>query len=62
MLAVENTSRLSGYGKDDGGGDTHEILTNLYNRFGPVSSFTGTYQADVWRLRINRRSPDRSEL
>ena len=62
MLAVENNLRFFGYGKDDGGGKTHELLTNLYNRFGPVSSFTGTYQADVWRLRINRRNPDRGEL
>ena len=61
VLAVENSMRLSGHGPDDGGGNTEELLTTIYNRFGPVSSFTGTYQADVWRLNINRRNPDSSK-
>ena len=62
VLAVENSMRLYAYGPDDGGGDTEELLTTIYNRFGPVSSFTGTYQADVWRLNINHRNPDSSKF
>ena len=63
MRYVEDDADLnySAYGSDDGGGRTHELLSYLYTRFGPISSFTGTYQADEWRLNINRRDPDPSE-
>ena len=53
--------QLSGYGSDTGGGDTHQLLTTLYDRFGSVSSFTGTYQADEWRLTIDRSNVNHSE-
>ena len=60
VLAVENSMRLfASYGPADV--DTEELLATIFNRFGPVSSFTGTYQADVWRLNINRRNPDSSK-
>ena len=63
MGIVEDRSdlRYYAYGSDSGGGDTRELLLYLYGRFGPVSSFTGTYQADRWNLNINRRSPNSSE-
>lgn len=62
VLVVENNLRLFGHGPDDGGGRTEELLTTIQNRFGPISSFTGTYSADVWRLTINRRSSDSGEF
>ena len=58
VLAVENNLRISAYGSDSGGGHTEELLTTISNRFGSISSFTGSYSADVWRLTINRGSPD----
>jgi hypothetical protein len=58
VVAVENNLRNFGHGPDTGGGQTEELLTNIYNRFGPISSFTGTYIADEWRLTINRGNPD----
>ena len=66
VLATENyltdrNLRLTGYGSDSGGGGTHELLRHFNNRFGHVSSFTGTYRADVWRLNIHRSDSD-SEL
>jgi hypothetical protein len=55
----------SGYDDDDdddgGGSATEGLLTEIYRRFGPVSSYTGTYQADVWELNIDRRNPDNGE-
>ena len=54
VLATENTLRYYGYGSYYGGDRTRQLLTHLNSRFGPVSSFTGTYQADVWRLNISR--------
>ena len=58
-LTVENTLNLFGFGSDSGGGHTHQLLLNLYERFGSVSSFTGTYQADEWRLTIDRDNPSK---
>ena len=56
MLSVENGSRLLfGYGA---GEQTHDLLSSVYNRFGPISSFTGTFQADEWTLTINRELPN----
>ena len=63
VSAIENNLRLFAIGSDLlGGGETHQLLQYLYERFGPVTSFTGTYQADEWRLNINRRDPDSGEL
>ena len=61
VLTVENSLRLYSYGSNSGGGKTRQLLDIISDRFGPVSSLTGTYQADVWRLGINRRDPDRGE-
>ena len=50
------TDRLSGYGTDIGGGNTAELLDYLQQRFGPVSSFSGSYRADRWELTIHRNT------
>lgn len=66
VLTVQNGPRYFGdsqqyfdYGPN---GDAEKLLTAIYRDYGPVSSFTGTYQADVWRLNINRKNPDSSKL
>ena len=41
-----------GYGTDTGGGHTAELLDYLRQRFGPISSFSGSYRADRWSLNI----------
>ena len=43
-----------GYGSDSGGGRTAELLLYLQQRFGPVSSFSGSYRADRWEINIHR--------
>ena len=58
---MENTLRLTGYGTDDGGGQTHLLLTSISNGYGNIASFTGTYRANTWRLTIHRQNPDPSE-
>ncbi|CAI8042289.1 hypothetical protein GBAR_LOCUS23500, partial [Geodia barretti] len=45
-----------GYGTDLGGGRTAELLLYLQQRFGPVTSFSGSYRADRWELNIHRTS------
>ncbi len=60
VLTVENSLRLLALGSDTGGGNTHGLLTNLYNRFGPISSFTGVYRVDTWRLNV-KQNPVASE-
>ena len=45
---------LYGYGSDSGGGKTAQLLLYLQQRFGYVSSFSGSYRADHWELNINR--------
>ena len=54
-------NRLSGYGTDIGGGSTAKLLAYLVQRFGPVTSFSGSYRADRWTLNINR-SPGKYRL
>jgi hypothetical protein len=55
VLAVENSLQIPTFGSYVG---TEELLTNIYNRFGPISSLTGTYRADEWRLSLDRGNPD----
>ena len=44
-----------GYGYDMGGrGYTARLLFYLQQRFGPVTSFSGSYRADRWVLNIHR--------
>ncbi|CAH3130343.1 unnamed protein product [Porites lobata] len=55
VQAIERKSTLysdwdSGHGSDSGGGNTVGLLKNVYNRFGVVTSFTGTYIANQWSL------------
>ena len=38
-----------------GGSDAAELLEYLVGRFGPVSSFSGSYRADAWTLNIQQR-------
>ena len=55
LIEVEEHSRdtlPSGYGSDDGGGHTVDLLLYLTERFGPVSSFSGSYRADRWTINI----------
>ncbi|XP_035673048.1 uncharacterized protein LOC118413629 [Branchiostoma floridae] len=61
--SVKRVLRLSGriggvpacaYGKDEGGCDTLELLKYIQETFGPVTSFTGTYRAAQWSLRIGQ--------
>ena len=61
---VEDRSDLGyyAYGSDSGDDSTQKLLLYLYERFGPVSSFTGTYQADRWNMNITRRPPNSSEF
>ncbi|KAK3090466.1 hypothetical protein FSP39_012113 [Pinctada imbricata] len=36
-----------GYGSDFGGGKTAELLSKVYDKYGPITSFTGYYQIGV---------------
>ena len=45
-------------GFDARGDHTLQALRYLTGRFGPVASFTGTPQADRWRLTLNRSPRD----
>ena len=48
---LPSSEGLYGYGK---GGSTAKLLAYLAQRFGPVTSFTGSYKADNWTLNISR--------
>ena len=54
VLPHNRLSLRSGYGSDDGGGHTADNLIYLTNRFGPISSFSGSYRADRWTVNIER--------
>ena len=60
--AIRHTEILSrsegirGYGSDIGGGKTADLLLYLQERFGPVTSFSGSYRASRWELNIKRRA------
>ncbi|XP_070570423.1 uncharacterized protein [Ptychodera flava] len=47
-----STETPYGYGNDNGGGNTAGLLLYIDGRFGPVTSFTGTYKADEWSLSV----------
>ena len=54
-VEVVPRSTLSfGYGSDNGGGRAADALGYLTNRFGPISSFSGSYRADRWTVNIER--------
>ena len=60
VLSVERHSYQTlpcGYGSDTGGCRTDEILEYVVGRFGPVSSFSGSYRADTWTINIQGSSP-----
>ena len=44
---VPRNNLSSGYGSGDGGGNTADNLIYLTKRFGPISSFSGSYRADM---------------
>ena len=48
---VPRSTLSSGY---DGGGRTADNLIYLTKRFGPISSFSGSYHADRWTVNIER--------
>lgn len=50
---IERHTWGTGYGSDAGGGDTVALLRQVHNRFGVVTSFTGTYRADEWSLELS---------
>ncbi len=52
VVQVEEGPSFFGFGSDIGGGRTEGLLQYLSDRFGPVSSFTGTYRADQWTVNI----------
>ena len=54
VLPYNRLSLQPGHGPDDGGGRTADTLTYLTNRFGPISSFSGSYRADRWTVNIER--------
>nr|XP_006824147.1 PREDICTED: uncharacterized protein LOC100368155 [Saccoglossus kowalevskii] len=61
---IRSTEKLSysnetpyGYGTDTGGGNTVNLLMYINNRFGPVTSFTGTYKANEWSLSVGQLPP-----
>ena len=60
--AIRHTEILSrsdgfrGYGSDIGGGKTADLLLYLQERFGSVTSFSGSYRASRWELNIKRRA------
>ena len=59
VLSVERHSYQTlpcGYGSDTGGCKTDEILEYVVGRFGPVTSFSGSYKADAWTLDIQREN------
>ncbi|XP_041368724.1 uncharacterized protein LOC121383034 [Gigantopelta aegis] len=50
---VEKSSDISsGYGSDDGGGQTLKMLKEVKSLFGHVTSFSGTYKVDHWSLKV----------
>ena len=65
VLSVERHSYQTlpcGYGSDTGGCKTDKILEYVVGRFGPVTSFSGSYKADTWTLDIQQGSSPASEL
>ena len=51
---VPRSTLSSGYGSDSGGGRTAKNVIYLTKRFGPISSFSGSYRADRWTVNIER--------
>ena len=48
---VQRGAQGSGYGV---GGSTVSTIRYLTERFGPISSFSGSYRADRWAVNIER--------
>ena len=58
VLLIEGGSTIFTYGLGD---QTTQLLSMMYNRFGPITSFTGSFIADEWTLRLNRTDPCHGE-
>ena len=56
MEKITNKDLPGSYGSDDGGGDAVGLLKYLTQRFGPVSTFSGSYYAGTWALQITGNS------
>ena len=65
VLSVEKVANILlpslANGFDGYGNHTLQALQYLTERFGPVSSFTGTGKADRWMLTINRHPQDQGK-
>ena len=57
MEKISDKNLPGSYGSDDGGGDSVGLLKYLTQRFGPVSTFSGSYSAGTWTLKITGNSP-----
>ncbi|XP_072036251.1 uncharacterized protein [Amphiura filiformis] len=56
-VQITEHGSIYGYGSDSGGGNTVGLLKYIRDNYGPVSSFTGTYNADSWTLDISYGIP-----
>ena len=65
VLSVERHSYQTlpcGYGSDTGGCRTDEILEYVVGRFGPVTSFSGSYKANRWIINIHQTTHPSGQL
>ena len=51
-VVPRDTGLSSGYGLDSDGGRTADDIVYLTKRFGPISSFSGSYRANKWTVNI----------
>ncbi|CAB4002788.1 myosin light chain kinase, smooth muscle-like, partial [Paramuricea clavata] len=52
-IGTINSEWSTGYGSDLGGGGTVKTLKQIHKIFGVVTSFTGTYKANEWSLKLS---------
>eukprot|EP00731_Ephydatia_muelleri_P015666 Em0009g90a len=58
VTSVERDSHLQyAYGNDEGGSNTIALLQYVTQRFGPVSSFSGSRSANNWKLDLGSTLP-----
>ncbi|KAL5481221.1 hypothetical protein EMCRGX_G021337 [Ephydatia muelleri] len=58
VFSVERDSHLQdAYGNDEDGSTTLELLQYVTQRFGPVSTFSGSYSVDNWKLNLGSTLP-----
>ena len=42
--SIKRSDLTFGYGRDTGGGHTKQVLTQIVDDFGPITSYTGYYE------------------